>query len=106
LRKARTGHVSGCGTIVAVGTEALRTVKDRLSEFVDRVQREHDRVTITKNGVPAAVLISTDDLDELEETIAILGDEQAVRELREAERAIAAGDAVRGVDSVRALRAR
>jgi antitoxin YefM len=89
-----------------MGTEALRTVKDRLSEFVDRVQREHDRVTITRNGVPAAVLISTDDLDELEETISILGDERAVRELREAERSIAAGDAVRGVDSVRSLRAR
>jgi prevent-host-death family protein len=88
-----------------MATEALRNVKDRLSEFVDRVQREHDRVTITKNGVPAAVLISTDDLEALEETIAILGDEHSVRELGEAERAIAAGDAVRGVDAVRSLRA-
>jgi hypothetical protein len=39
-----------------MSTEPLRTVKDRLSEFVDRAQREHDRVTITRNGVPAAVL--------------------------------------------------
>jgi PHD/YefM family antitoxin component YafN of YafNO toxin-antitoxin module len=52
------------------------------------------------------VLISTDDLDALEETISILGDEKSVRELREAERAIAEGDAVRGIESVRALRAR
>lgn len=88
-----------------MATEALRNVKDRLSEFVDRVQREHDRVTITKNGVPAAVLISTDDLEALEETISILGDEHAVRELGEAERAIVEGDAVRGVDAVRGLRA-
>jgi prevent-host-death family protein len=87
-------------------TEALRNVKDRLSEFVDRVQREHDRVTITKNGVPTAVLISTDDLEALEETIAVLGDRQAVRDLAEAERAIASGDVVRGVDAVRNLRGR
>lgn len=87
-------------------TEALRTVKDRLSEFVDRVQREHDRVLITKNGTPAAVLISAADLEELEETIAVLSDRKAVRELRDAERAVAEGDVVRGVDAVRTLRAR
>ncbi len=87
-------------------TEALRNVKDRLSEYVDRVQYEHDRVTITRNGVPAAVLISTDDLEALEETITTLGDRKAVRELCEAERSVAAGDVVRGVDAVRNLRAR
>ncbi len=87
-------------------TEALRNVKDRLSEHVDRVHREHDRVTITRNGTPAAVLISPDDLAELEETISVLADSDAVRELIEAERAVAAGDVVRGVDAVRALRAR
>jgi antitoxin YefM len=85
-------------------TESLRNVKDRLSEFVDRVQREHDRVTITRNGRPAAVLISPEDLEALEETVEILGDRKAVRELREAEEAVARGDVVRGVDAVRRLR--
>jgi prevent-host-death family protein len=87
-------------------TEALRTVKDRLSEFVERVQREHDRVTITKNGTPVAVLISVEDLDALEETIAVLADRTAMRELRDAQRAVAAGDVVRGVAAVRDLRVR
>ncbi len=82
----------------------MRTVKDRLSEFVDRVQKEHDRVTITRNGTPAAVLISPDDLEALEETLEILGDRKAVKELRDAEVAVAAGDVVRGADSVRKLR--
>lgn len=94
----------GRGTIVAMTVEALRTVKDRLSEFVERVQREHDRVTITKNGTPAAVLISAEDLESLEETLAVLSDRKAVRELAEAEAAVAAGDVVRGVDAVRKLR--
>ncbi len=85
-------------------TESLRTVRDRLSEFVERVEREHDRVTITRNGTPVAVLISPEDLDALEETLKILGDREAVQELREAERAVAAGDVVRGANHVRKLR--
>lgn len=91
---------------MAVSVEALRTVKDRLSEFVERVQREHDRITITKNGRPAAVLISAEDLDALEETLAVLADRKTVRDLIEAEAAVAAGDVVRGVDAVRNLRGR
>jgi prevent-host-death family protein len=87
-----------------MSTEALRVVKDRFSEYVDRVEREHERVVVTRNGRPAVVLISPDDLASLEETISVLGDSDAVRALQAAEVAIAAGDAVRGVENVRALR--
>lgn len=92
------------GTIVTMTTDSLRNVKDRFSEFVDRVHREHERIIVTRNGRPAAVLISPDDLDSLEETLELLGDRDAIRELVEAEAALAAGDVVRGVDAVRALR--
>ena len=92
--------------MVAMTTEALRTVKDRLSEFVERVHREHDRVTITRNGIPTAVLISSDDLEALEETLAILGDDDAVRALQTAEASVARGDVVKDVDAVRHLRDR
>ncbi len=87
-----------------MSTESLRTVKDRLSEFVERVQREHDRVTITKNGSPAAVLISADDLESIEETLSVLSDSTAVGELVEAEAAVSSGDVVRGAEAVRKLR--
>ncbi len=87
-------------------TEALRTVKDRFSEYVDRVERDHERVVVTRNGRPAAVLISTDDLASLEETLAVLGDADTMRGLREADDAVAHGDVVQGVDAVRALRSR
>lgn len=97
---------SGCGTIVAMSTESLRTVRDRLSEFVDRVQSHHERVVVTKNGTPAAVLISPEDLESLEETVAVLGDSDAVAEVVEAHRAYLDGDVVRGADAVRALRPR
>ena len=85
-------------------TEALRTVRDRFSEYVDRVQHEHERIVVTRNGRPAAVLISAEDLASLEETLAVLGDAGAVRSIREADEAVAQGDVVRGVDAVRALR--
>lgn len=49
-------------TIVAISTEPLRSVRDHLAEVVDRVERDHERVTITRNGREAAVIISPDDL--------------------------------------------
>jgi antitoxin YefM len=87
-------------------TESLRTVKDRFSEFVDRVDREHERVVVTRNGRPAAVIMSPDDLDSLEETLAVLGDSAVVQALVAAESAVAGGDVVRGVDAVRGLHPR
>jgi prevent-host-death family protein len=89
---------------MAMSTDSLRNVKDRFSEFVDRVAREHERIVVTRNGRPAAVLISPEDLASLEETLELLGDQAAIRELVAAEAAVAAGDVVRGVDAVRALR--
>lgn len=94
------------GTIVAMSSESLRSVRDRFSEFVDRVQHQHERVVVTRNGTPAAVLISPDDLESLEETLAVLGDSEAVAELVEAHRAYLAGDVVRGAAAVTALRPR
>jgi antitoxin YefM len=96
--------ISARGTIVTMTTDSLRNVKDRFSEFVDRVDREHERIVVTRNGRPAAVLISPDDLDSLEETLELLGDHDAIKELVEAEAAVSADDVVRGVDAVRALR--
>lgn len=84
--------------------DSLRNVKERFSEFVDRVDRDHERIVVTRNGRPAAVIISPDDLDSLEDTLALLSDTEAVKALAEAERAVAAGDVVRGVDAVHALR--
>jgi prevent-host-death family protein len=85
-------------------SESLRTVRDRFSEFIDRVQRHQERVVVTRNGSPAAVLISPIDLESMEETLAVLGDSDAVADLVEAHQAYLRGDVVRGVDAVRALR--
>lgn len=92
-------------TIVAMSIEPLRAVRDHFSEVVDRVEFQHERVVVTRNGHAAAVLISPDDLAELEETLDVLSDPEALADIREADAAYARGDVVRGVDAVRQLRA-
>jgi antitoxin YefM len=94
----------GSATIVVMSIEPLREVRDHFSDVVDRVEREHERVTVTRNGRAAAVIISPEDLAELEETLAVLSDPLALADIREADAAYAAGDVLRGVDAVRALR--
>jgi len=87
-----------------VSTEPLRTARDHLSELVDRVEREHERVVITRNGRDAAILISPDDLQQLEETLSVLSDPDALADIREADAAYQRGEVVRGIDRVRRLR--
>jgi antitoxin YefM len=84
--------------------EPLREVRDHLSEYVDRVERQHERIVLTRNGHAAAVLISPEDLAQLEETIDVLGDPDALADIREADAAYARGDVIRGVDAVLRLR--
>lgn len=72
----------------------LSDVRSTLSSVVERVEATHERVTITRNGRPAAVLISPADLDALEETLDVLSDPLAMQQLREGEAAVAAGDVV------------
>lgn len=73
------------------GTMALKDVKNRLSEVVEQVEREHDRVVITKHGRPAAVVVSVDDLASLEETLEIAGRPRLVTEIRDSLTELAAG---------------
>lgn len=74
----------------------LAEIKKRLSEIVDGVEQRHDRVLLTRNGRPAAIILSPDDLEALEETLDILSDPKAMREIRNAERDVDAGKVVSG----------
>jgi antitoxin YefM len=47
-----------------------------------RVEREHDRIVVIRNGRPSFVLVSPDDLASLEETLAILQDDERMESLR------------------------
>lgn len=83
-------------------TMSLAAVKARFSELVDRVERQQDRVVVTRNGKPAAVLISADDLESLEETLAVMSDRSITAQIRESQKALAAGDLGTDLDELRA----
>jgi prevent-host-death family protein len=84
-------------------TLPLSDVKARLSELVDRVEAEDDRIVVTRNGRPAAVLLSPDDLESLEETLAVLSDPALMKKVRAGENALSRGDTV-GLDELRRRR--
>jgi prevent-host-death family protein len=84
----------------------LPELKAQLSEVVQRVSTQHERVTITVHGRPTAVLISVDDLESLEETIAVLSDADLTQQLRESEAERAAGLMESAEDLDRAMQAR
>jgi prevent-host-death family protein len=72
----------------------LADVKNRLSEVVDRLEREHGRVVITKHGHPAAVVISVEDLESLEETLDIMDSAALLGNIRESLAELSAGEAI------------
>ncbi len=61
-------------------------VKAYLSELADRVERQHDRILVTRNGRPSFVLLSPDDLESLDESLDILRDDELMDLLRRSRR--------------------
>ena len=64
-------------------TTSLADAKNRLSELVSAVQGTWERVTITKNGKPVAVLMAVEDLESLVETLEVLSDPEAMAAIAE-----------------------
>jgi prevent-host-death family protein len=64
-------------------TLSLSEAKMKLSGLVEEVRTTDEEVVITKNGSPAAVLISPDEFESLKETIAIRSDSALMREIKE-----------------------
>jgi len=63
-------------------TLSLSEVKMKLSELVDRVHSTDEEVVITKNGRPAAVLVSPEEFESWKETIEILSSGELMDEIR------------------------
>lgn len=87
-------------------TLSLAEVKAHLSELVGKVSHQHDRVTVTVHGRPSAVLVSLEDLEALEETIAVLSDKDAVRQLTSSDIELAAGEGETQASLAEAMRQR
>jgi antitoxin YefM len=62
-----------------------------LSDLLDEVERSHEHVEITRNGRPAAVLMSPEEYEVIQETLEILGDPETLEDLRQSEADVQAG---------------
>jgi prevent-host-death family protein len=76
-------------------TVPFTEAKAHLSELVDKVVGEHERFVLTRNGRPAAVLMSPDELESLEETLEILRDPDLMDSIRKSRREAAEGKRLR-----------
>jgi len=63
-------------------TLSLSEAKMKLSSLIDAVQATDEEVLITRNGTPAAVLVSPDEFESLKETNAVRADAALVREIK------------------------
>ena len=77
-------------------TVPLSEAKDTLSALVEAAQSTHDIVTITRHGRPAAVLMSVDDLESLQETVFWLSQPGMREDVAAADAALADGSAITG----------
>jgi antitoxin YefM len=73
-------------------TIPITEAKARIAELADRVAREHDHFTITRNGRADVMLISVAEYESMQETLDILGDQEAVADLHQSREDFAAGD--------------
>ena len=74
-------------------TLSLSEVKMKLSSLVDAVYKTDEEVVITKNGFPAAVLISSDEFESWKETIAVRSDSAFMDEIKKGVEALKKGKA-------------
>ena len=63
-------------------TLSLSEVKMKLSELIENVHSTDEEIVITKNGKPAAVLVSPDEFDSWKETVDIKSDVDLMNEIK------------------------
>lgn len=63
-------------------TFSLSEAKMKLSALVEAMQTDEEEILITKNGKPAAVLVSPDEFDSWRETQGVLFDAELMAEIR------------------------
>ena len=59
----------------------LAEVKAKLSQLVADIATTDEEVTITKNGQATAVLVSYEEFESWQETLAVLSDQELVKEI-------------------------
>ena len=92
--------------LVTMTTMPLGEAKAHLSELVGRVHDHHERITVTVHGRASAVLVAVEDLERLEETLAVLSNPATLRRLAESDAELARGEVVTAEDLAETMRRR
>ncbi|TMK37334.1 MAG: type II toxin-antitoxin system Phd/YefM family antitoxin [Actinobacteria bacterium] len=72
-------------------TVPFTEARAKLSDLLDELETQHEHVIITRNGRPAAVLVSADEQEVLEETLEILQDEELLQALHDSDEDVKSG---------------
>ena len=75
-------------------------VKAHLSEIAHRVEQQHDRVLVTRNGRSVFVIMSPDDLESLEETLSIVKNPELMESIRRSRREASKGKRLKLSDHI------
>src|ERR1700737_5020411 len=92
MAETSPGRLSRCARVIRPASSMPTWATAPRSERVTQVQKQHDQITVTRNGRPPAVVVSIDEWESLHETLEILSDPEAVAAIAEAREAIARGE--------------
>ncbi len=67
---------------------SVSEAKMKLSGLIDRVNATDEEIMITKNGRPAAVLVSPEEFESLKETVAVRSDSTLMEEIKKGLKAL------------------
>jgi antitoxin YefM len=72
-------------------TLPISEVKARLPELVNGLAARENEIVVTRNGKPAAVLVSYEEYERLKDTLDVLSDAPLMKQIRASERYFAGG---------------
>lgn len=72
-------------------TVPFSQARSELTRLLDEVEKQHEHLVLTRNGRPAAVLMSVAEYEALQETLEVLADADALADLRASEDDVRAG---------------
>ncbi|MGB9700601.1 MAG: type II toxin-antitoxin system Phd/YefM family antitoxin [Thermodesulfobacteriota bacterium] len=71
-------------------TLSVSEAKMKLSGLIEALNATNEEIMITKNGRPAAFLVSPDEFESLKETVAVRSDQNLMKEIKKGLRALKA----------------
>lgn len=81
----------------------ISDARAQLSSLVNDVDRDFERITLTKSGRAMAVLMSSDEFEAWQETLEIVSDAGALEALESASRDVASGRIVSHAEAMKEL---